>query len=180
MLEVRGLWSMSRWRSAILVRVAITRDVARRGDSLLFLHSLCFAAFVPLLSRLPLPRLRALLEPAPGRPRATPDERGRIVASLQAMLRAGRPLVRTGCLTRGLTLYYFLRRAGVDVALCFGIGRAADTKDGFDGHCWLVLDGEPFLEQRDPFPLYTEMYVFRGVPSSVPADGCPTPSRGRT
>jgi hypothetical protein len=76
-----------------------------------------------------------------------------------AALRVGRPLVRRGCLTRGITLYYFLRRAGADVRLCFGLG-AVDGGDGFDGHCWLVLAGEPYLEPRDPRPLYTEMYRF--------------------
>jgi hypothetical protein len=62
-------------------------------------------------------------------------------------------------LTCGITLYYFLKRAGADVDLCFGLG-AVDGGDGFDGHCWLVLAGEPYLEPRDPRPLYTEMYRF--------------------
>jgi hypothetical protein len=63
--------------------------------------------------------------------------------------------VRRGCLTRGLTRYYFLRRAGMDIALCFGMGR---RNGEFMGHCWLVKDNEPFLEAEDPRPLYTVMY----------------------
>jgi hypothetical protein len=78
-----------------------------------------------------------------------------IVSAVDVMLRVGAPLVRPGCLTRGLTLYYFLRRAGLDVSLCFGIGT---PRGAFVGHYWLVKDGEPFLEARDPRPLFTPVY----------------------
>jgi hypothetical protein len=66
------------------------------------------------------------------------------------------PLVRTGCLTRGVTLFWFLRRAGLDVELRFGL----DTGDieAPDGHCWIALDGEPFLEKTDPRPRFVELY----------------------
>lgn len=73
----------------------------------------------------------------------------------------GLPGIRRSCLTRGVTLYYFLTRAGVDVSLCFGVG----TVDGVMGaHCWLVKDGEPYLERGDvPFP-FVPMHV-------IPAPG---------
>jgi hypothetical protein len=68
-------------------------------------------------------------------------------------------LVSTSCLTRGLTRYYFLRRAGVPVTLCFGVG----WPDGrFEAHCWLSRDGEPFLEARDPRPVFGETYRIPG------------------
>ena len=75
-------------------------------------------------------------------------------------IRAGRPLVRPGCLTRGVTRYYFFRRDGMDVSLCFGMGKFDEE---FVGHCWLVKDGVPFMEPRDPRPLYTEMYRISGT-----------------
>ena len=71
------------------------------------------------------------------------------------MIRWGRPLVRPGCLTRGITGYYILRRAGLDVALCFGVGLVPGTEVA--GHCWLVLDGEPVLETAEPRPVFTEL-----------------------
>ncbi len=71
------------------------------------------------------------------------------------MIRWGRPLVRPGCLTRGITGYYILRRAGLDVALCFGVGLVPGTEVA--GHCWLVLDGEPVLETADPRSVFTEL-----------------------
>ena len=72
---------------------------------------------------------------------------------------AGHPLVRPGCLTRGVTLYYALRRAGDDVSLCFGVG-----EDGGQtaGHCWLDKAGRPLLERVDP---RTEIH--RGGPADA-------------
>ena len=79
----------------------------------------------------------------------------KITAYIETAIRRGQPLVRRGCLTRALTRYYFLRRAGLDVALCFGMGRLDKE---FMGHCWLEKDGEPFLETEDPQTRYAEMY----------------------
>lgn len=85
------------------------------------------------------------------------------------MIRWGGPLVRPGCLTRGITGYYLLRRAGLDVALCFGIGPRHSA--GVTGHCWIVLDGEPVLEAVDPRPAFTELVRLssRGLTSASPA-----------
>jgi hypothetical protein len=123
-------------------------------DIFLFLQILFFAAVVPILLRLKLWRVEALLEP---RIQATTDRDRveQIAEYVEIAIREGRPLVQQGCLTRGVTRYYFFRRDGLDVSLCFGVGRV----DGeFVGHCWLVKEGVPFLETRDPRPLYTEMY----------------------
>lgn len=153
---------MRSWWSPLSRRLSVVRDVHRRGDMPLFLETFCVALAVPLLMRLPLPRIEALLEwsaagAAAGR-RADPDA---LCAKVLEMLQTTQPIVRRGCLTRGVTLYYALRRAGVDVSLAFGMG-AASRGDGFDGHCWLVRDGEPYLERRDPRGEYALMYTFRG------------------
>lgn len=118
-----------------------------------------FAAFaVPVLLRLPLPRLKAWLEPRsprPAREDLPPAAAEAIVRRIDAVLRSGHPLIRSGCLTRGFTLYHFLRRAGGDVCLRFGMGQI----DGaFAGHCWVDLRGEPLAEPRDPRPLFVETY----------------------
>jgi Transglutaminase-like superfamily len=125
---------------------------------------LAFAAVVPLLLRMKLPRLARWLEPAPRPPSpvspaspAPPDAAAlaALVGRIDRLLAAGRPLVRRGCLTRGLTLYRFLRRADADVALCFGIGK----QDGdLAGHCWIEHEGAPLAERRDPRELYVETY----------------------
>ena len=59
---------------------------------------------------------------------------------------------------------FFLRRAGLDVRLAFGVG---PTRGEHAGHCWLVLDGSPFLEDRDPRPLFTEMITVPKEPGSA-------------
>ena len=128
-------------------------------DVFLFIQVLFFAAAVPFLFRLKLLRVKALLEPRI--PLSTDQGRiEQITEYVEMAIREGRPLVRPGCLTRSVTRYYFFRRDGMDVSLCFGIG---EVNGKFVGHCWLVKDGVPFMETRDPRPLYTEMYRISGA-----------------
>jgi hypothetical protein len=114
---------------------------------------LAFLAVAPLLARLRPPALERVLEPR--RPRSADARDPAVAAHVEAVLaRAGR-LAGASCLTRGVTRYYFLRRAGLPVTLCFGLG----WLDGeMAGHCWLMQDGEPFLEPRDPRDVFTETY----------------------
>jgi hypothetical protein len=129
------------------------------SDVFLFFQVLFFAAAVPFLLRLKLSRVEVLLEPRI----SSPPERDRveqISEYVELAMRKGHPLVRPGCLTRGVTRYYFFRRDGMDVSLCFGMGQV----DGeFVGHCWLVKSGVPLMEPRDPRPLYSEMYRISGT-----------------
>ncbi|MFN2472195.1 MAG: lasso peptide biosynthesis B2 protein [Gaiellaceae bacterium] len=121
---------------------------------LLGLRIALVASLAPLLARLKLSTLSALVEPGAVRTRDEPADVDELVAHVEWVLRRGRPLVRPGCLTRGLTLYYFLRRAGVDVRLAFGVGR---VDEAIAGHCWLVKDERPFLERTDPLRTFTEV-----------------------
>jgi hypothetical protein len=128
-------------------------------DVFLFFQVVLFAAAVPFLLRLKLSRVETLLEPrAPSS--SGGDRVEQITEYVEKAIRAGHPLVRPGCLTRGVTRYYFFRRDGLDVSLCFGMGQ---INGEFVGHCWLVRDGVPFMETRDPRPLYTEMYRISGT-----------------
>jgi len=113
------------------------------------------AASVPLLMRFPLRRVQRAIEPRA--PLAiAPDDMTveRTISRVQRLLSIGLPLVRTGCLTRGITHYYFLRRCGLSVDLCFGM---AIWEEGHTGHCWLARSGEPFLEPEDPRERFTEV-----------------------
>jgi hypothetical protein len=142
-------------------RLGLLRELDGPREAIDFVGVCAFAATVPVLARLPLPRLgRLLARPSRGpRPTAAAVERlARLVGLAQS---AGRPLVRGGCLTRGITMLWFLRRRGLDVELCFGLDVAAATPDG---HCWLVLDGAPILECVDPSTRFAEQYrLGRGV-----------------
>jgi hypothetical protein len=116
------------------------------------------AVIAPLVVRAGLPRLQRWLEPSGPRAGANPSDiefvGGQYGKWVDSIIARGQPLVRPGCLTRGVTLYYALRSHGVDVALCFGVG----PHDGeMAGHCWLDLDGQPFLEPADPLSKFTEV-----------------------
>jgi Transglutaminase-like superfamily len=126
----------------------------RAREALLALRVVLVATAVPLITRLPLPWQERVLEPR-RLPPPDPEREAWLVANVDRLLSAGRPVVRPGCLTRGLTHYYFLRRAGVDVQLRYGLAPPIGEPDG---HCWLVRDGEPFLERMDPRGRYIETY----------------------
>lgn len=137
------------------------------SKAFLFLRIFAFATVVPLLMKLKVARVAAIVEPG-GEPRPVdPDRVERIIAYVETAMRKGRPLVRSSCLTRGLAHYYFFRRAGMDVSLHFGIGPTGKEKE-FSGHCWLVKEGEPYLEPRDPRPLFTVMYCISRENSQTP------------
>ena len=131
------------------------RRLRNPAEALLSLRIAAFAVVVPLLMRLRLSSLERVLEPRGPKRSASPERVTALAERIDWVLRRGRPLVRPGCLTRGVTLYYFLRRAGADVTLVFGMGKPEDAS--FAGHCWLVKDGEPFLEREDPRPHFPEI-----------------------
>ena len=79
------------------------------------------------------------------------DSVSRITDHVALALQIGRPLVPTGCMTRGLTLYHFLTAAGVDLRLRFGLGVVGGS---YEGHCWIERDGAPMLEVTDPRPVF--------------------------
>jgi hypothetical protein len=122
---------------------------------------LAFATAVPLLLRVfKLPRLGDWLEPD-SPPPAPPDDpallAGRLIRRIDLLLRLGWPVVRRGCLVRGITRYRFLREAGIGASLCFGMGRP-EGEERFSGHCWVELNGRALAEKREPRPIYTETY----------------------
>ena len=128
-----------------------------------FTRVLLFAAAVPLLLRfVGIDRLQRWLEPSrPARiPRPGTKAAEDLVRRVDGLLRLGWPVVRRGCLVRGLTLYRFLREAGFNVTLCFGMGRPEGVDD-FTGHCWVELGGKALAEKREPRPIYTETFRIR-------------------
>lgn len=119
---------------------------------------LAFLAAVPLLVRLRLATLERVLEPR--RPRVGDSREPEVVAHVEAVLALTGRLAPANCLTRGLTRYYFLRRAGVPLTLCFGV---AWVNGEFAGHCWLLRGDAPFLEPRDPRGVFAETYRISGA-----------------
>ena len=133
-----------------------------RIDRTLPLGALVVAASAPALARLRPARLVRLLS-------LTARKAPRPGVAADAVTRADRALGLVGrvrpqsCLTRGITRFVVLRRAGMGVELVFGVSAASGSGGG---HCWLELDGKPYLETTDPRRLFPE--VFR-VPSRTVA-----------
>src|SRR5450759_4695652 len=129
-LSARSFWPPGADRVRAISRLDGPRDL------LLILRILVYAAAVPALTRT---RLTSWERFAGGRrmrlPVVKPGAEQKTVDYVDAVLIAFRPAVRPGCLVRGLTLYHFLRTAGIDVSLNFGVGRVSGS---FAGHCWLV------------------------------------------
>ena len=126
------------------------------SDGLLAAEVVVFAAFVPLLMRLPIDRVARLIVRPSDAPASSAVDVDALVAAVDRWLAAARPFVRSGCVVRGVTLYRFLRRAGADVSLRFGVGMV----DGeMAGHCWIVYRGEPLAERRDPRGLFVETWA---------------------
>ena len=153
---------MTSENSLICARFRLEMKAVRRpADAFLLLRVSCVAALVPVAMRLPLPKTTALIRPRSPRAArrgAPPEYAGRVVAAVEAARIAGYPVIRQGCLTRAVTLYWFLARAGMPVELRFGIARDASPDIAADGHAWLALDGAPFLEKVDPEPKFTVTY----------------------
>ncbi len=146
------------------------------GDVLLFARVVVVAAQVPWFVRLSLPRQAALLsgrrlagakpERAEGNPRAArPDVVDRVARCVDLAQDVARPLVRPGCLTRGITLYWFLGRSDEEIELCFGLGHPGDSEH-YSGHCWLSRRGQPILERVDPTDSFGVVYRFPPVPDT--------------
>jgi hypothetical protein len=146
--------------------------MSRLLDAILFLRIALFAAAVPWLVRFPVRRLEAWVDPPFAPPFADTVQTERIIRITQFICRFARPLIDNPCQVRGLTLYYFLRRAGVEVSLVFGIGLVGTASAG---HCWLVKDGEPFLETPDPRQYFTAMYTFNSDNSAGASVGSVNP-----
>jgi len=124
------------------------------GDLLLFTRIAVFLAVLPL--RLKTRSLSGLMQAiTPGiscREDAEIDIAlsDRIALYTDYILARGHFCVNNICLKRSMTLYHFLRCAGMDVTLCMGVwqkeGLSADA--ALQGHAWITRGGVPFLEAR--------------------------------
>lgn len=137
-------------------RIAPLRQIRSLADALLFVRIVAFASVVPLLTRLSLPRLAWVLSLPRRSSSADPVKVARFI---EASTRTAAPLVRPGCLTRGITLWQFLRVGRPSLALRFGVGKVNGT---WEGHCWLEDDGSPYLERTDPQPTFTVVFTVDG------------------
>jgi hypothetical protein len=125
----------------------------------------CWARLLPLLAyRRDLQSLLALTAPAARKPYS-----GLAAAYVaKRVKRAGRKpwFMRDRiCLRDGLLGYRFLRLAGYEPELHFGVDRTSVTHSRLSAHCWLVLDNVALL--NPPGPNLVEMLVYRSGPGGT-------------
>lgn len=117
------------------------------------LGALVVAASAPAVARLRPSRLVRLLSLAARKPANASVAPAAVTRAERALGLIGR-IRPQSCLTRGITRFVVLRRAGMPVELVFGMSAA----DGTGGHCWLELEGRPYLESTDPRELFPEVF----------------------
>ena len=152
---------MGKWQTRFQTRFAVLRQLPNPERRFQFLRIFLFMLAVPWLQRLRLPQLNTRLDGGHGQQTGDAWDKSEVESILRDVdgaLRIGRPFVRSNCLSRGITNYYFLRKAGLDVGLCFGVSEPGDEPLG--GHCWLINEGEPLAEPFDPRQSYTTVYSF--------------------
>jgi hypothetical protein len=122
----------------------------------LFLRVFLLAPWVSVLMRLPLLWLSQIAVRPVRRSEAPPPIPPERIAQIVGLAQAcGDPLVRRGCLTRGVSLLWIFRRCGIEVELAFGIGGPGDHNQG---HCWLLRDGKPYLEPEASGDRFVELF----------------------
>src|SRR5690554_4972158 len=129
------------------------RIISKVDGAILTLRVAAFLLLLPLILRLRLESLSALVSRPPRLARRWNEES--ILQCCQSVFNRMKPFVRTDCLGRGLTLLYFMRAVNPGFRLVFGIG---SVKGKMAGHCWLTRDGEPFLEKGDQWQVFKEIY----------------------
>ena len=154
----------------IVRRLRLFKELRTPGQWWLFLRVFLFAAMVPLLFSLKLSvankwlRRCAAVNHPPGGSAAAGAQ---IIRCVELATAIGKPLVQARCLTRCATLFYFLRRAGWDLTLCFGAACVDGKLTEAAGHCWLVKDGKPFFGRERSQPEF--------CPQSTPYPNLPKP-----
>lgn len=63
------------------------------------------------------------------------------------------------CLRRALLRYHFLRRAGIELGIVFGVRfRQTHETAGIAGHAWNTLAGRPYHEREEDYLGFSIMY----------------------
>lgn len=126
------------WR---VLRAAV-RDPGRAW--LMYRMALAYVAVSALARLLPLPRAFALVSPRLGFSRPDEESVGRVVNALDTLLAAQIPFIQPQCWRRAAVLHRFLRLAGVDTTIVFGV--RTDGAQAVEAHAWIERGGQPFAE----------------------------------
>lgn len=115
---------------------------------------------VSVLARLlPLPKAFAAMSPRLGSPPGDQRKTEAIVNALDTLLTARIPLIPPQCWRRAVVLHRFLRHAGIDTVIVFGV--RTDGTRTVEAHAWVESEGQPFAEAADT-AAYQRVFEFPG------------------
>jgi len=154
----------------------IRANIRSGADVWLLLQVFSVITILPLMLRYySITRLLQILTPKRTLPVSSMQEEytRKLVKYTDYILRRRVWVYRQNCLRRALVLYHFLRSAGIDVQILFGVRRNIQhSHDGagnhLDGHAWLVCQGQPFLELNDKvFDIYTVTFRYPAITTEM-------------
>ncbi|MGH7801226.1 MAG: lasso peptide biosynthesis B2 protein [Thermodesulfobacteriota bacterium] len=121
-------------------------------DVRLFIQIFILVTVLPILIKLlSLPRLMKLLTPNGVKVFNNQDSDRtieKVVKYTGYILSRNFWIYKAICWKRALVLYHFLRKAGLNVQICFGVRLPnIEAKDELEGHAWLIYNGGVFLER---------------------------------
>ncbi|MCG3144652.1 MAG: hypothetical protein HONDAALG_02103 [Gammaproteobacteria bacterium] len=153
----------------VLTNLRRLANLARRGLRLLrrdprltlCLLRLSFWTLVvsALVKILPLPRALRTISPRVKRSPKSVSLEGmnpsptQLAAILDRLLGADFWVFTPTCWKRALVLHRYLALDGLETRIVFGVRRSSERM--LDGHCWLEVEGQPFLENAAPDYLIT-------------------------
>ena len=127
-------------------------------EFIVFIRILFFACTVSLLLKfIKIQTLLSWLTPRKNSSKkgvVSPERIAQYVDSILALQILG---LRPNCLNRSLILYRFLHKIGVMVKINFGIRK---TDNDIEGHGWLTLNGETYLENNDSSEIFCLIYSY--------------------
>jgi hypothetical protein len=151
------------------------RDFARRArkagalvcapeDLWLLARMSGWALVLPVLKRtVPLATLARIMW-SRSRPGSSHPERRRRIATLAGLIYS-RYGLQSHCLERSLLLYRFLSKAAAEPRLVVGVVK---TREGWQGHAWILVDGLPFGESSEALQKFCDVVVFSAGGLSQP------------
>jgi hypothetical protein len=152
------------------------------SDLWLFISIILGTIVLPLMIKfLPLPRMMQVITPASTKQCNILDDgntKEKIIKYTDYILSRNFFIWRDTCLKRSLLLYHFLNKIGVKVRICFGV-KYNDTmiskgrKGSLEGHAWLLLNGEIFLERNiEIVKKFAVAYCFPSFQRQVRRERC--------
>jgi len=106
--------------------------------------ALAYFAVSVLARLLPLPKAFAFISPRLGAGGGDAGRAAAIVNAVDTLLTARIPLIYPQCWRRAAVLHRFLRHAGLDTRIVFGV--RMDGTRTVEAHAWLERDRKPFAE----------------------------------